>query len=295
MIAAAAGPGKLRPIDSMSGPAVHLVVPARSENVSLVRHALAGLGDALGMDEEASANLKTVVTEACTNAVVHAYDEGESGSIEVLAEPMEGAVQVVVRDFGHGFRPRAVQADPAPSLRLGLPLIAALAKEFELRATPGGGTELMMLLPLRSGKEDPIEPEQAIETGDETVITVDDDDLAGVIVSRVVSSFAARAKMPIDRLSDALLLSDAISSEGSGGFLEGSIRVLVSELDGTLTLQVGPLQDGAGDRFLAGLEIPTLGASLASLADEVGVQQRNDGEHVLLRMDARRSAAPAGD
>jgi hypothetical protein len=34
----------------MDDPAVHLLVPAHSENVSLIRHALAGFGEALGMD-----------------------------------------------------------------------------------------------------------------------------------------------------------------------------------------------------------------------------------------------------
>ena len=54
---------------------LELVLPARAENVAVVRHALAGMAEALGMDPAQIADLKTVVTEACMNVVVHAYEE----------------------------------------------------------------------------------------------------------------------------------------------------------------------------------------------------------------------------
>jgi serine/threonine-protein kinase RsbW len=292
--AAAFSPDPL--VDALSVPAVHLVIPARSENVSLVRHALAGLGEAMGMDEEALTNLKTVVTEACTNAVVHAYDEGEDGTIEVLADPRPDALEVTVRDFGHGFRPRAVRPNAIPSLRLGLALIAALSTEFELRATPGGGTELTVLVGITSNAEPDLDAaaEPRVAATRETVVSVDDDALASVIVSRVVSSLAARAQLSVDRLSDALLLSDAVSSEGGDVFVEGRTRMAIEETDGNITVRVGPLRDGTGERMLAGLEIPSLGASLASLADEARVELGPDGEHLMLRIAARDAKPAAG-
>ena len=57
---------------------VEFSLPARAENVPLVRHALAGLAEELGMGPGEVADLKTVVTEACTNVVVHAYETGQS-------------------------------------------------------------------------------------------------------------------------------------------------------------------------------------------------------------------------
>ena len=50
-----------------------MLLPARAENVAVVRHALAGLAEEIGMDEAGIADLKTVVTEACMNVVAHAY------------------------------------------------------------------------------------------------------------------------------------------------------------------------------------------------------------------------------
>ena len=254
--------------------------------MSLVRHAISGLGEALGIDEESAANLKTVITEACTNAVVHAYDDGEDGAFEVRAAPRGESLEIVVRDFGHGFRPRAVNPDAIRSLRLGLPLIAARSSEFELRATPGGGTEMRMLVALTSEREENGSEKKQSPPGrpGETVVSVDDDALAGVIVSRVISSLAARADLSVDRLSDALLLSDAISSEGGDGFVEGRTRVAVQESGGTIMVRVGPLRAGTGEQMLAGLDIPGLDASLATLADEALVEQGQDGEHLALRI-----------
>ena len=56
-------------------PDLQLHLPARAENVAVIRHALGGLGDALGLDPGDLADMKLAVTEACTNVVMHAYPE----------------------------------------------------------------------------------------------------------------------------------------------------------------------------------------------------------------------------
>src|SRR6476619_3345066 len=70
---------------------LEIALPARAENVAVVRHALAGLAEEIGMDAAGVADLKTVVTEACMNVVVHAY-EGEPGPLNVEAEPDSGGL-----------------------------------------------------------------------------------------------------------------------------------------------------------------------------------------------------------
>src|SRR3954451_18248175 len=64
---------------------LQMSLPARAENVAVVRHALAGLAERIGMEEAGVADLKTVVTEACMNVVVHAYPADEAGLLEVDA------------------------------------------------------------------------------------------------------------------------------------------------------------------------------------------------------------------
>ena len=123
-------------------------LPAKAENVAVVRHAIAGLAERIGMDEAAIADLKTVVTEACMNAVVHAYPEDETGLLEIEADPDLDGLTIAVRDFGRGISPRP--GVDRPSLRIGLALIAALSSSFEIRGGIGRGTEIRMHLPLRS-------------------------------------------------------------------------------------------------------------------------------------------------
>ena len=118
---------------------LRLGLAARAENLALVRQALAGFADAISMGDGTLADLKQIATEACMNAVVHAYPAvGEEGRIDVTAIANEGTVELRVRDWGVGFRPRP--AEPDGSLRLGLPLIATVADSFEIASPADGGT-----------------------------------------------------------------------------------------------------------------------------------------------------------
>ena len=123
-------------------PEVLLTMPARAEGVGVVRQALAGMADALDFDAAVLADMKMAVTEACTNVVVHAYDDDE-GMLEVEMLADENGLTIVVRDHGTGIQPRP-HAPRGPALGLGLPLIAALSDAFELRGSTGPGTEVRM-------------------------------------------------------------------------------------------------------------------------------------------------------
>src|SRR6478672_4735737 len=203
-------------------------LPARAENVAVVRHALAGLADRLGMDEAGVADLKTVVTEACMNVVVHAYPDDELGLLTVEATAEEGGLTVVVRDFGRGIQPRP-DAD-RPSLRIGLTLIAALSASFEIKGGLGRGTEIRMFLPL-AARDESAEREQASEAApirsEATAMRVGPPELVGPILGRALGAVAARREISVDRLSDAMLLSDAIFARAPEGFTDGhgSLRI----------------------------------------------------------------------
>ena len=126
----------------MSGrPEVLLTMPARPEGVGVVRQALAGMADALDFEASVLADMKMAVTEACTNVVVHAYEDDGMLEVEMLAG--EDGLTIVVRDHGAGIHPRPSR-EGAPALGLGLPLIAALSDTFELRGSAGRGTEVRM-------------------------------------------------------------------------------------------------------------------------------------------------------
>ena len=127
---------------SQEAPIVRLDLPARPEGVGVVRQALVGVADGLALDGAVLADAKMAVTEACTNAVVHAYDDDEGRlAVEMFADDRQ--LTVVVRDRGSGIQPRANRSGTT-ALGLGLPLIAALSDAFEVRGGPGAGTEVRM-------------------------------------------------------------------------------------------------------------------------------------------------------
>ena len=120
-------------------PDLSLTLPARAENVAVIRHAIGGLGEALDVDDQTLSDLKLAVTEACTNAVVHAYPDGE-GPVEVCVYVSDPMLMLVVRDEGRGITPRT----DSPGLGLGLPLIATLAEALELGTDEADRTEVRM-------------------------------------------------------------------------------------------------------------------------------------------------------
>jgi len=123
-------------------PVVRLDLPARPEGVGVVRQALVGVADGLALDGAVLSDAKMAVTEACTNAVVHAYDD-EAGRLDIEMFADDDALTVVVKDRGSGIQPRANRTS-STALGLGLPLIAALSDAFEVRGGPGIGTEVRM-------------------------------------------------------------------------------------------------------------------------------------------------------
>lgn len=124
-----------------------LKVPAEASNVAVIREAVGTRAKELGLEGTAIDDLKTVVSEACANVVLHAYpDDARQRPIEVEMGRTERAVNVVVRDQGTGIRPAS--GSKPPSLRLGLQLIGAIASCFQIRSGRDRGTELVIEVPL---------------------------------------------------------------------------------------------------------------------------------------------------
>jgi anti-sigma regulatory factor (Ser/Thr protein kinase) len=128
-------------------PDLELKLPARAENVAVVRHAFGGLAEALAVDDQTLADIKLAVTEACTNVVIHAYEPDENGALEVDATIRDRRLRVVIRDRGRGIVPRP----DSPGLGLGLPLIATLAETLELGKDEDDNTEVRMTFALDEG------------------------------------------------------------------------------------------------------------------------------------------------
>jgi serine/threonine-protein kinase RsbW len=249
-----------------------LALPARPENVIVVRQAVAGLGEALGLSAHRLDDLKTVVSEACNNVILHAYEE-DGGTLQIGAASDGVALEVSVSDAGGGFRPET-GADETRSLGLGLPLIASLSDSFSITGAAGVGTTMTV----RFNIADDVAStwNGAVPAGAVSELEMQvEEGLAQPVLARVIGAMAARAEFSIDKLNDTVLLGDAVTSHPAADFSAGCFEVAIRDGDGTLDVRVGPLVEGAGERLLDQMEIPE-GGSLRSLARSIEVETEQD-------------------
>ncbi len=116
--------------------------PASAENVTQFREAVVDFARANGISEALARDIRLAISEAVTNAVLHAYREhAQPGNVIVFATLEGGWLDVSVVDEGMGMAPRS----DSPGIGLGLPLIYQLADQVELRRPPDRiGTEVWM-------------------------------------------------------------------------------------------------------------------------------------------------------
>ena len=119
--------------------AADLTVRAVAGSVPPLRHATMQAARAHGADEHMVTRIALAVSEAATNAVLHAFPDAP-GSVRVSVRHAGDAIDVIVADDGIGLTPRA----DSPGLGLGLGLIAEVTDDLRIRTPPHGGTEIRM-------------------------------------------------------------------------------------------------------------------------------------------------------
>ena len=129
-----------------------LVFPALSRNESLSRSAAAAF--ALQCDPEAAeiAAIKTAVSEAVTNAIVHGYRDSE-GNIEMVFRLYEDSVTYIsVKDRGKGIADVKQAMEPMFSTApedeersgLGFTVMQSFMDKVRVRSAEGKGTVVIM-------------------------------------------------------------------------------------------------------------------------------------------------------
>lgn len=133
-------------------------LPAAPESVAAARAAVREFAAAQGVDDVVLTDVALAVSEAVTNAVLHAFVGREPGKVRVSVAAGPDELTVVVTDNGIGMRPRT----DSPGLGLGLPTIGRLAALVDLRVPEGGGTEISMTF-VTPGVRGPIEDPELLE------------------------------------------------------------------------------------------------------------------------------------
>ncbi len=274
---------------------------------------LAGVSELLGFAPELLEDLRTAVSEACNNVVLHAYG-GDPGALLVSLTACQDSVQVSVRDRGAGF-PYAAPYDDR--MGIGLAVIGSLADRTEFLSLPEGGAEVRMGFTrdgatagssacggTRAGTlaaaldccptAEP-EPEWLQYLPGEVVAWIYPVEMLAGILGRIIRTVAAGARFSLDRFSDLYLVTDAIAAHAQRAASSTHLGFAIGAADRRLELAVGPFRTGSGER------LGVAGASngpdypLGFLADELATQPARDAELLRVVLVDHRRRPPASD
>jgi anti-sigma regulatory factor (Ser/Thr protein kinase) len=264
-------------------PNIRLDLSNRPENVVLVRETLAGVAEAIGLDAPDLDDIRTAVTEACNNVVLHAY-EGAEGALEVEIYAAEGSCGVFVRDRGIGLQPQ--MNEDQWIVGIGLPVIEALSQRVDFEETAGGGTEVRMEFATPGVRtlealDEPAAGSRDGARGSRTTVTIAPvAPLVRTVLPRLLGVLAARANFSTDRISDALLVADALGAHASRSASAGHLNITVDIEPRNLELSLGPLDPGRARELISGAGGDGVGRVIEKLTDHVGVVV--DGSYEVL-------------
>jgi serine/threonine-protein kinase RsbW len=138
-------------IEMSPGEALNESYPAVPEAVPLARRALATVAATAGAAGDRVDEIRLAVSEALTNAVVHAYRGDEPGRVHVTAAVASDELWVLIGDDGRGLH----AWNDSQGLGIGLSLISGLSDDFSIVTRASGGTEVQMRFDLRKTASEP--------------------------------------------------------------------------------------------------------------------------------------------
>ncbi|HYE83682.1 MAG TPA: anti-sigma F factor [Clostridia bacterium] len=129
---------------------------SKSQNESFARSVVAAFVAQLDPTIEELAEVKTAVSEAVTNAIIHGYACG-TGNVEILARIYDNTVEIEVRDYGAGIADIELARQPLytskPELErsgMGFTVMETFMDKVEIESLPGEGTVVRMTKTLKT-------------------------------------------------------------------------------------------------------------------------------------------------
>ena len=130
---------------------VEVKFSAKSENESFARVIVASFASKLDPTLDEIADIKTAVSEAVTNSIIHGYDEDESKFVNIKCEIEDKTITIVVEDFGNGIEDLDMAMQPLytskPELErsgMGFTVMESFMDNVEVSSKKGEGTKVVM-------------------------------------------------------------------------------------------------------------------------------------------------------
>ena len=124
---------------------------AKSENESLARVIVASFAAKLDPTIDELSDIKTAVSEAVTNAIIHGYEEDETKFVHMRCELIEKTIKVVVEYYGKGIEDIEEAKQPMftskPELErsgMGFSFMESFMDDMQVASIVGEGTKVIM-------------------------------------------------------------------------------------------------------------------------------------------------------
>jgi len=127
-----------------------LEILSKSSNEAFARVAVGAFAAQLDLNIDELADIKTVVSEAVTNCIVHAYDNAD-GIIKIEAKLFANSIEIEVSDNGKGIENIDLAKEPLyttkPELErsgMGFTIMESFMDDFKVESVLGIGTKVTM-------------------------------------------------------------------------------------------------------------------------------------------------------
>ncbi len=133
-----------------------LEFPSKSQNESFARVVVAAFAAQLDPTIEELADVKTAVSEAVTNSIIHGY-EGTDGIVFIECNINDNKIEIFVKDKGKGIKDINIAMEPLytskPELErsgMGFTVMETFMDELEVKSEEGKGTIIRMVKEFKS-------------------------------------------------------------------------------------------------------------------------------------------------
>ena len=130
---------------------MQVIFDAKSVNESLARMVVTAFMTDMNPTLEQVSDVKTAVSEAVTNAIIHGYEEDETKFVHMRCELIENTIKIVIEDYGKGIADIEEARQPMftskPELErsgMGFSFMESFMDTLEVVSIKGEGTKVVM-------------------------------------------------------------------------------------------------------------------------------------------------------
>ncbi|MYL32671.1 anti-sigma F factor [Pontibacillus yanchengensis] len=138
---------------------MHIQFSAVSENESFARVTVAAFVTQLDPTMDELTEMKTVVSEAVTNSIIHGYDDHDEGLVHIDCVLCEGSVELTIWDEGMGIdnideakQPLYTSKPELERSGMGFTIMENFMDEVDITSIQGQGTTVRLVKHLKKSK-----------------------------------------------------------------------------------------------------------------------------------------------